>query len=418
MINLKSRVDRTLLLTLVFYCSLILNILLGWLLAKLNTQFLTVSDYGKYSFFLIAVYFSRIFFSFGVSESSSRLIAVNDSDSEQKNLIGVGLIWILFFIVPYGFFFFLSPDLFDHFFQVNIGAINKYFSFAVGLILIHAYLNLALRGHGRIILLSFNTIAPRTFYIILLIIIINYNTFTLTHTLEMFFIGLMFSILLVVIIVKPNFQDFKSKSQKLWTEIKSYGIHLYISNIWHEILFHSDKFIISYYLDDKAMAYYALGYMITYPLSHFSTSLSTTLFNKFISQKKIRSRDLKVNSIYVFVTVSVIILLRKIIIIHLFSEKYLATIDLILPLAIAFGLSGLSKPFNMFLMAHGYGQVVRNISILVSSLHIVLNIVFVPKFGITGAAWIATLIYGLDLLLFYLFYHRMVRIADSQHRIS
>jgi O-antigen/teichoic acid export membrane protein len=225
----------------------------------------------------------------------------------------------------------------------------------------------------------------------------------------MLFYGFAFSLILVLINLKPKFQDFRNKSKQLWAEVKSYGIHIYISNIWHEILFHGDKFVISYYLDDNAMAYYALGYMITFPLSHFSTSLSTTLFNKFISQNKIRGRDLKVNILFIAVSVSIIIFFRRFIIVYLFSEKYLPTIDVILPLALAFGLAGLSKPLTMFLMAHGHGKIVRNISVTVTLSQLALNIAFVPVFGIIGAGWIATFIYGLDLFLVYFFYNKIVR---------
>jgi O-antigen/teichoic acid export membrane protein len=401
--------DQTLKLTFLFYGSLIVTIFLGWVVAKLNTSYLSVSDYGKYSFFIILIFFSRVFFTFGISESSSRLIAIHKVDDIRRKLTGIGLSWVLLFVIPYSLVLYSMPPLFDSLFQVKIGEISQRFSYLAGLILIHAFFNLSLRGYGKIKLLAFNTIAPRAVYIILLILLINYNSFTLINTLSMLFYGFAFSLILVLLTLKPKFQDFRKKSKQLWAEVKSYGIHIYISNIWHEILFHGDKFVISYYLDDNAMAYYALGYMITFPLSHFSTSLSTTLFNKFISQNKIRGRDLKVNILFVAVSVSIIIFFRRFIIVYLFSEKYLQTIDVILPLALAFGLAGLSKPLTMFLMVHGHGKIVRNISVTVPLIQLALNIAIVPVFGIIGAAWIATFIYGLDLFLVYFFYNKIIR---------
>ena len=81
-------------------------------------------------------------------------------------------------------------------------------------------------------------------------------------------------------------------------------------------------------------------------------------------------------------------------------------IELMLPLALAFGFSGLSKPFTHFLMAKGFGEIVRNISVVVPVTNILLNLILIPKFGIIGAAWAAFGAYGLDLSLYWYYYNR------------
>jgi O-antigen/teichoic acid export membrane protein len=82
------------------------------------------------------------------------------------------------------------------------------------------------------------------------------------------------------------------------------------------------------------------------------------------------------------------------------------TVELMLPLALAFGFSGLSKPFTHFLMAKGFGKIVRNISITVPVINILLNLFLIPKFGINGAAWAAFIAYGLDLGLCWYYYNK------------
>ena len=44
-----------------------------------------------------------------------------------------------------------------------------------------------------------------------------------------------------------------------------------------------------------------------------------------------------------------------------------------IPLALAFGFSGLSKPFTLFLMAKGHGKAVRNISVVIPIIQLVLK---------------------------------------------
>jgi O-antigen/teichoic acid export membrane protein len=201
----------------------------------------------------------------------------------------------------------------------------------------------------------------------------------------------------------------KSKSIQIWKEAKSYGSNVFIGTMWAEILIHADKFIISYFLDSQALAYYALAFTLAYPLSHFSTSLATSLFKQFATDQKINQKLSRGNLIFVSISVILFILLRKPIIHYLFSDHYIPTIALLLPLALAFGFSGLSKPYVLFLMAHKQGKIVRNISIFIPSTQIIISIIVIPIFGILGVAWVTCFVYALDFLLFLIEYKRVVK---------
>jgi O-antigen/teichoic acid export membrane protein len=209
--------------------------------------------------------------------------------------------------------------------------------------------------------------------------------------------------------LKPSITAFKQKLRVIRDEVKSYGRHIYLSVIWADLLVHVDKFLISYFLDEQSMAYYGLAFAISFPLTHFSTSLSTSLFNRFATDKKISHKVIYGNLTFVFFSVILFILLREPIVIYLFSSDYLPTIELLPPLALAFGFSGLSKPYTLFLMARKQGKVVRNISILIPTLQIILCIFIIPVYGILGAAWVACFVYAFDFLLFIIFYNRFVR---------
>jgi O-antigen/teichoic acid export membrane protein len=382
---------------------------LGWIITKLNTEYLSVVDYGRYSFFVIVIFFSRSFFGFGVFESTSRLMTVVSLKEESNQLAGTSILWTLVFFVPLTLFLLTASFFTDDIFEVKIS--NLLFAYApfAGLILMHSLLNLLLRGWGRVNLMALVTILPRAIYILLLSYMIYNAVFTLNSTLNMLFCGFFLALLISILFLRPKFTAIKLISQKIYKEVKTYGIHLYVSNIWHEIFFHADKFIISYFLTEESMAYYALGYMITLPLSHFSTALATTLFKKFSAQEKISPKVLLLNGMFIVSSVSIFILLRKYIIIYLFSENYMPTIDLIIPLALAFGFSGLSKPFTLYLMARKHGKMIRNISISVPVLHIAIGLYMIPKYGITGAAWVATGVYLFDLLLYLGSYIRVLK---------
>jgi O-antigen/teichoic acid export membrane protein len=188
--------------------------------------------------------------------------------------------------------------------------------------------------------------------------------------------------------------------------LKSYGIHLYLSNIWNEILFHGDKFIISFFLPAQSLAYYYLGYALTFPLSHFSSALATTMFNRFAVQNRIDFRVIRINIFFVAASVCIFIFMRRFIILNLFSAEYLPTVAVMLPLALAFGCSSISKPFALFLMARGAGKTVRNISIVIPTLNIILGLLIIPRYEIMGAAWTLVVVYFCDLILFWLAYRK------------
>jgi len=339
------------------------------------------------------------------------LLAVNRNLNDQRNLIGAGLVWTLLFAVLISITIYLASYFTDAVFSVKIGSLLATFAVAASLLLLNTHFTLILRGLERIQLLAVATILPRIVYILLLSLVIFFGIFTLKTSLQMFFSGFFIALIFLVPIIKPRLTGFKVNSRVLREEVKSYGIHLYVSNIWHEIFFHADKFLVSYFLSETAMAYYALGYMITFPLSHFSTALATTLFRRFSQQKRIDIRVIQLNSLFILLSVTALIFLREQIIVFLFSDKYLPTLDIIIPLALAFGVSGLSKPYTLYLMAQKRGKTVRNISIFVPSIQIILNLFLIPVFGIAGAAWTAFAVYCLDLILNLLFYYRLLILA-------
>lgn len=394
--------------TIIYYSALIFNIFIGWILTKINTNYLEISAFGQLAFFIAFASLSRSFFSFGVFESASRLLAVTKDSVEKSRLLGSSLILALIFSLLASIFVFVAGIWVDKIFKVIIGGLCQQFSFGVGLFVLVSHMSLTLRGSGQIKTLSVVTIGSRIVYLLLLLLIIKYNQFTLQITLSMMFIGLGVILVFGWLYLKPSLINLKIKMTVIWNEVKSYGRHIYLSTIWADLLIHVDKFLISYFLDDQAMAYYGLAFAISFPLTHFSTSMTTSLFNRFATDKKISQKVLLWNFLFVSGSVILFIILREAIVLHMFSTQYAPTIELLPPLALAFGFSGLSKPFTLFLMARKQGQIVRNISIFFPSLQLILGIIVIPAFGLIGAAWVACFVYALDLVVYVIYYRRFL----------
>jgi len=208
---------------------------------------------------------------------------------------------------------------------------------------------------------------------------------------------------------KPIMRNLLNSCRKLLKEIRNFGIHVYWGEIIKVFLYHIDKIFISYFLDASNLAYYTLAFTLTFPISFFSNALSTTLYRKFSKANKIAPRLILINMGWVIISVIGFIILRKWIIFFLFSENYIRSLEVFSILAIAFGFNGFSKIYGYYLTAQGEGKVIRNISGFVLVIHLVLNLILIPKFGITGAAATSLVTYIFDLILSVIYYHKHIR---------
>jgi len=395
---------RSIRLTISLYLAQIVNLVFGWLIAKLNTSYLSVSEYGQFSFFITVINILYVFFTFGIFESSSRSIAVSNSPQKYRQLlaatIGMALISYLFFTIIFWF----SHFFIDSLFEVKVGFLIKVFFPLAGVYLFSNMWQMVLRGAGKIHQLVIFLITPRMLYLISLFFLSFTGNYSLKGSAFLNLLSLLLVTIIFIFSEKPLFTRFAQSLSILWREIRNFGIHLYWSEIIKVFLYHTDKIFISFFIDAEQLAYYALAYTITFPISFFSTAHSTILYKKFTTSRKISRSTLTINFFWIILSVLIMLLFKKWIILNLFSEKYLQSLNVFSFLAIAFGIAGLSRIFNFFLTAQGAGNAIRNISVSVLLVHLGLNIVLIPRLGIQGAAISILVTYLFDLVISLYYY--------------
>jgi O-antigen/teichoic acid export membrane protein len=170
---------------------------------------------------------------------------------------------------------------------------------------------------------------------------------------------------------------------------------------------------IGYYLDAEQLAYYSLAFTITLPLSLFSTSLSTSLYKKFSQSKKIDIKVLFLNFLWVFFSFILLVLIGPWIIENLFSAEYQESTKVLIPLALAFGISGQSKTFTYYLIARGEGKMIRNASVILLVISLIINIFLIPLYGIMGAAYARIITFLVDFLLILGIYNRHQKLHNG-----
>jgi O-antigen/teichoic acid export membrane protein len=396
--------------TTILYIAMLLNVALGYIITKINTNFLTLTEFGMYSLFINTILFSRVFFSFGLFETTARIVAIEKNFMVIREYYAANLIFALILGVLLNITILFLSVFFDNIFEIHIGSLLFIFSPFVFAILLQIMIQTVLRGFNYIGMLSTYTLMPRLVYILSLAALISLRKFNLNTTTGAFLLTLLGVCLIYAFLLKPRFNQLKERFNSLLSEIKNFGSNLYIANIFTAFSFHIDKLILALFIDAKQLAYYSLAFTLTAPIPYFSNALSTSAFKNFAQYTSIPKRHLYLNFIYTIAVSILLIIFRKFIVVSLFSDRFLPSISSFIILTIAFALNALSVPYTMFFKAQGKGKEIRNITFYVQILFISANLILIPKIGITGAAIAVLMAFGFDYSLYLFYYFRLFKI--------
>lgn len=395
--------------TFFLYSAMLVNVLLGYFITKLNTEYLSLNEFGMYNLFINTILFAGVFFSLGLFESTSRLIAVEPDKKDARRLFGTSLILTLLLGFALNLLVLILSFFFDRIFEVNIGFLLTMLWPLVFVVLLQNLLQITLRGFNYAGLLSLLTMAPRFCYLLVLLTLIHAGIYTLPNALLSYLISILIITVLISVLIRPRFFQLTEGYRSIYREIKNFGLYLYFANMFSSLSLHADKLILAYFLDARQLAYYSLAYTLTAPLQYFSQALTTSAYKNFAHYQRIPKRHLAINTLVALSSAVVLIVLSEFIIIHLFSEEFAPSIPVFIVLTIAFAVSALSVPYTMFFKAQGRGKAIRNITMIVQITLLLLTIFLVPWIGIIGAAVAALTSYLLDYILYWILYRRIFR---------
>lgn len=184
-----------------------------------------------------------------------------------------------------------------------------------------------------------------------------------------------------------------------WKDAFIYGLKIYPSHVFSFLNFRASMFLINFFINPLAVGFYSVAVSLSEGLWIFSKSISTVLLPRVVSEtnpQKLKEFTPLVCRNILFGLLIIIIplfLAGRFLIIFLYSREFLeSTIPfqiLLLGTLPVCGWEILSSDIA------GRGKQILNsyiggISLI---LNIVLNIFFIPKWGVSGAAWAATISY-------------------------
>jgi len=206
---------------------------------------------------------------------------------------------------------------------------------------------------------------------------------------------------------------FFSLNKNIFRDFFSYGIKNYLGNIFSFFHYKVDMFLINIFLNPLAVGFYSIAVGMAQQIWFVSESAGMVLFPRVsseTSEKKLKEFTPLVCRNILFVTLLLAIFLFVIgrwLIILLYSEQFFNSV---LPFQIL--LIGTAMISGRTILAndlYGRGKPMLNAYITGSAviLNIILNILWIPKFGIAGAAWAASVSYTVSSIITTLVYSKI-----------
>ena len=390
----------------------IIGIPLGIVSNIIVTRFLGSEKYGDLSFLLNIFNLSILLFTFGFFQAGNRALVLTNDEIKAKEYYGAELV--------YGFFIFLimSVALFAYVtFDPNIVAKGLrsilYLSIPFGwvFLLLRYFETLFLPGY-RIKELSFIRLMPKILYFILVLGIyflaekLNHNRLIVLWFIRI--ITFLIIYLLTILRLKPSFSNLKERIHEIWEYNKSYGLHVYSGSVFSVGFNSLTGILISYFsIKNTGVGYFGLAMTFSAPLALIPSVIATTHYKDFSTLKRIPK---KLTVITISISILALIFVRVAVgpFIRLFyGDEFIPVIKLNLLVSTGVILHGMADYFNRFLGAHGEGKALRNSAILIGISLLAFNLILIPKFGETGAAYTKIFSGSFYFVLMILYYFKL-----------
>lgn len=193
----------------------------------------------------------------------------------------------------------------------------------------------------------------------------------------------------------------------------TYGVQAHLANILGFLNYRVDMFLVNGFLGPAAVGLYAAGVELVERLWLVSQAASTVLFPRVAAETEEQRRKeftpLVARTVLWITTIAAIALalLSRWIVLLLYSEAFLPAVDALRALLV--GIIALSAGRVLGNDISGRGFPKLNIYTGVASVvtNVLLNILWIPLYGITGAAWASTVSYTVSFLGNLYFYCRL-----------
>jgi len=391
----------------------VISIVFGFITSILLARILGSEAFGIYSLAMLLPAIIVIFADFGISPASVYYVA--QGNFCRKEILGNNILFtivISFIAVLLGFIvsFFFSEQFF-------FGVPQSYLFLALLLIpikLFFTFIRNTLLGAQLFLEYSLLNIVPSVLFFISIVAALWALKSGPYGALMAGIIAWLLTDIILFFKTKRAFGGVSLKRNYAYQkQAISYGLKAYFGNALQFLNYRLDMFLVNSFLNVSAVGYYSIAVLLAERLWLVSQVASTVVFPRVASEpdekKRLEFTPLVARTVFWITAFGALalFLLSRILIVVFYSDKFLASLP---PLqALLIGVIALAVGRVLALDLSGRGRPILNSYVAAISLvsNISLNLIWIPAYGIVGAAWASTVSYLLMFFCTFLFYYRI-----------
>jgi len=391
----------------------VISIVFGFITSILLARILGSEAFGIYSLAMLLPTVIVIFADFGISPASVYYVA--QGKFCRKEILGNNILFtivISFGAVLFGFIvsFFFSEQFF-------LGVPRSYLFLALLFIpikLFFTFIRNTLLGAQLFLEYNLLNIVPSALFFISIVVALWVLKSGPDGALLAGIISWLLTDIILFLNTKRAFGGVSLKRNYTYQkQAISYGLKAYLGNALQFLNYRLDMFLVNSFLNVSAVGYYSIAVLLAERLWLVSQVASTVIFPRVASEtdekKRLEFTPLVARTVFWITAFGalVLFLLSRILIVIFYSDKFLASLP---PLqALLIGVIGLAVGRVLALDLSGRGRPILNTYVAVITLvsNISLNLIWIPAYGIVGAAWASTVSYLVMFFCTFLFYYRI-----------
>ncbi len=360
-------------------------------------------------FFLVSSIFS-LSMRFGLDTSIIRFLKIKPENfSLVKNSIYLVLI-IIFFL----FSLFLTIIFFDITFSLfQVKAYYHFFYVLIPIEVVSILIASYLLGSNKISQYSFSIIIqPTVMFIVVGFFLIFNIQLTVFNIIAMTVFS--FGIKLIYLIVVTKYFTYKKESYSLKKSfhLLKFGIKSHVGNVMDFFIIRTDMILISFFIGLEAVGIYSIA-VLAEKINIINGSIGSAVFSKIKCSKdtELVNQIIRVTLPLLIIIIVGAIFLSEYLILFIFGESFKDSSQPFIILLVGFSILFISKPIKAYLIVIDKPSLLTFASILSLACNLSLNILFIPKYGLIGAA-IATSLSNMLYVVTLLFYYK--RYSNAQ----
>lgn len=191
--------------------------------------------------------------------------------------------------------------------------------------------------------------------------------------------------------LRPSFAHWRRHMTTLVRQGRQYGFAVYTGRVLSIATYNMDVLMLGALANARAVAVYTLAGAVASAFGLPAIGLANALFARMTRSARLRARWLgaawAAGAVGALAAWLACLVLTEVVL----TESYRPILTVVIPLALAQIVRGVTSMYNSFLAAHKLGRELRNAGLVLTIGNVLFNVALIPSYGAMGAAWASLL---------------------------